>query len=52
MINIYYFYNLGGAKHWVEKKILQKRNVHHIHGDQTNTDFFLSTEQIADDNCV
>jgi hypothetical protein len=42
----------GGAKHWVEKKILNKRNVHHLHSDQQTTDFFLQTETVEDDNCV
>lgn len=43
----------GGAKHWVEKKILNKRNVHHVHsGEQQPTEFFLQTEKVEDDNCV
>jgi hypothetical protein len=47
------FFVSGGAKHWVEKKILNKRSVHHTHSDQQNIeDFFLQTEKVEDDNCV
>jgi hypothetical protein len=52
-LSLMLFFVSGGAKHWVEKKILNKRSVHHTHSDQQNIeDFFLQTEKVEDDNCV